>query len=104
MQAWGFDYKTAFGRMKPGRGHGYWSAKDQLELMLVGMKGKLWTAPVRGDQPPQVTLAELLEEAPIMVLPRGRHSAKPEVFYTEVEKCSPERPSWKCSRPVDLDQ
>ena len=80
MRAWGFEYKTAFGWMKPGRGHGYGSAKDQLELMLVGTRGKLWTAPVRGDQPPQVALAELLEEAPIMVLPRGRHSAKPAVF------------------------
>ena len=92
MQAWGFDYKTAFGWMKPGHGHGYWSAKDQLELMLVGTRGKLWTAPVRGDQPPQVAFAELLDEAPIMVLSRGRHSAKPEIFHAEIEKMFPERP------------
>jgi N6-adenosine-specific RNA methylase IME4 len=89
MAAWQFTYKTAYGWMKPGRGHGYWSAKDQLELMLVGTKGKLWTAPVRGDQPPQVAFAELLDEAPIMVLPRGRHSAKPVVFYAEIEKMIP---------------
>ena len=31
-------------------------------------------------------------EAPIMVLPRGRHSAKPDVFYTEVEKMFPGAP------------
>jgi hypothetical protein len=52
MAAWQFAYKSAYGWMKPGRGHGYWSAKDQLELLLVGTRGALWTAPVRGDQPP----------------------------------------------------
>jgi N6-adenosine-specific RNA methylase IME4 len=92
MVAWGFTYKSAYGWMKPGRGHGYWSAKDQLELLLVGTRGKRWAPPVRGQQPPQVTLVDLLEEAPVATIRRGRHSAKPEAFYTEIEKMFPGTP------------
>ena len=103
MTAWGFTYKTAYGWMKPGIGHGYWSAKDQLELLLIGTRGRLWVAPVRGRQPPQVARIELpglVESAPILTLPRGRHSAKPDAFYDGSPRCSPARPSWRCSRAV----
>ena len=78
--------------MKPGLGHGYWSAKDQLELLLIGTCGRLWVAPVRGLQPPQVMRIELpglLESSPIITLPRGPHSAKPDIFYDELAKMFP---------------
>ncbi len=89
MAAWGFTYKSLYIWRKTGRGHGYWSMKDQAELLLIGTRGKRWVALVRGDQPPQVALAEMLDEAPMEVAPRGEHSAKPEVFYSEIERMYP---------------
>ena len=92
MAAWAFSYKSLYIWRKPGRGHGYWSMKDQAELLLIGTRGTRWTAPVRGDQPPQVTFAEMLDEARMVEAPRGKHSAKPEVFYSEIERMYPHVP------------
>jgi N6-adenosine-specific RNA methylase IME4 len=61
-----------------------------LELLLIGTRGRLWVPPARGLQPPQVMRITLPEEAaPIVTLPRGRHSAKPDLFYDEMAKMFP---------------
>jgi N6-adenosine-specific RNA methylase IME4 len=56
LSAWGFAYRTAFAWHKPGNGHGYWSTREQIELLLVGVRGDV-PAPLAGSQPPQITTA-----------------------------------------------
>jgi N6-adenosine-specific RNA methylase IME4 len=77
MAEWGFVYRSAYGWLKPGPGHGYWSQRDQLELLLVGVRGEV-PAPAPGTQPPQVLIIE-----------RGRHSAKPDAFAGMIERMFP---------------
>jgi N6-adenosine-specific RNA methylase IME4 len=73
----GFSYKSLYAWFKPGPGTGYWSQKDQLELLLVGTRGDV-PAPAPGTQPPQV-----------QTFPRERHSAKPQAFATMIEAMFP---------------
>jgi N6-adenosine-specific RNA methylase IME4 len=80
MAAWGFVYKTTYYWHKPGRGHGYWSCLDQVEELLVGVRGRV-PAPVMGLQPPQK-----------QTYPRGRHSAKPGEFRAMIEQLYPTAP------------
>jgi N6-adenosine-specific RNA methylase IME4 len=70
----GFVYRSAYGWLKPGPGTGYWSQADQLELLLVGVRGEV-PAPAPGTQPPQV-----------LTIPRGKHSAKPDEFAAMIER------------------
>ena len=73
----GFVYRTAYGWLKPGLGTGYWSRADQLELLLVGVRGAV-PAPAPGTQPPQV-----------LTIARGKHSAKPDEFAAMIERMFP---------------
>ena len=50
MQAWKFNYKSAYFWFKPGPGQGYWSQRDKVELSLVGTRGKV-PAPAPGTRP-----------------------------------------------------
>jgi N6-adenosine-specific RNA methylase IME4 len=74
VSAWGFTYKSAYFWFKPGPGHGYWSQRDQVEVLLVGTRGNV-PAPAPGTQPPQLITA-----------PRGQHSAKPVAFGEAIER------------------
>jgi N6-adenosine-specific RNA methylase IME4 len=75
-----FVYKSAYCWHKPGHGMGKWYMADAIELLLIGMKGSV-PAPAPGDQPPQ-----------LRTIPRGLHSAKPEVFAQAIETMFPNVP------------
>ena len=79
MAAWGFAYKTTYFWHKPGRGHGYWSATEQIEELLVGTRAS--RRPLQGTQPPQV-----------QTFPRIGHSAKPPEFRAMIEALYPTAP------------
>jgi N6-adenosine-specific RNA methylase IME4 len=92
MEAWGFKYKSIMVWIKNREGTGYWF-RNQVEFLLVGIKGKI-PAPAMGEQPPQVVHE-----------PVGRHSEKPTVFAETIEKMFPnlskvelfarkQRPGW----------
>jgi N6-adenosine-specific RNA methylase IME4 len=74
---WGFAYKSFYAWLKPGAGHGYWSQRDQLELLLIGTRGDV-PAPAMGEQPPQT-----------QTIPRGEHSRKPAEFAEMIERMFP---------------
>lgn len=74
VDAWGFTYKTCLTWVKPQIGMGNYF-RVSTEHVLFGVKGNL---PVQDR-----TLSNWFES------PRGRHSAKPEMFYTLVQKASP---------------
>jgi N6-adenosine-specific RNA methylase IME4 len=76
----GFTYRTSYFWLKPGPGTGYWSTKDQIEILLVATQGKV-PAPAPGDQPPQT-----------LTLPRGEHSAKPDQFAAMIAAMFPNVP------------
>ena len=95
MEALGFRYVTMRTWAKDRIGLGqYW--RGQTEHALFG---------VRGRMPAKVkTESTLIGKG---LVPRAQHSAKPEVFYQEVEKVSPgpylemfareRRPGWDCA-------
>jgi N6-adenosine-specific RNA methylase IME4 len=74
MAAWGFDYKTCLTWVKPQMGMGNYF-RSSTEHVLFGLRGSLKTQ----DR----SLMNWFEA------PRGRHSAKPDLFYDIVEKASP---------------
>jgi N6-adenosine-specific RNA methylase IME4 len=76
----GFTYRSAYFWLKPGPGTGYWSAVDQVEILLVGTKGSV-PAPAQGQQPPQC-----------QAFPRGRHSEKPDAFADMIVRMFPTLP------------
>lgn len=76
IDAWGFQYKTCLVWDKQKIGMGYY-ARQQHEILLVATRGNPGT-PEPGDRPPSV-ISE----------PRGKHSAKPEVFRETIEKMYP---------------
>jgi N6-adenosine-specific RNA methylase IME4 len=76
LQAWGFKYKSHFVWDKEKVGMGYW-ARGQHELLLVATKGKI--------SPPE----ESARVASVIRVPRGKHSAKPELVYGLIEKMYP---------------
>jgi N6-adenosine-specific RNA methylase IME4 len=78
LAQWGFGFRTAYVWHKPGVGHGYWSTREQVEVLLVGVRGNV-PAPLPGTQPPQVITA-----------PRTRHSEKPEKFAAMIEAMFPD--------------
>jgi len=77
MEAWQFRYVTCLVWAKTGAlGMGY-RARVEHELLLLGTKGDPPTPSPR-DRPRSVVVA-----------PRGRHSEKPDAFYTIIEKAYP---------------
>lgn len=74
MDAWGFKYKTCLTWVKPQLGMGNYF-RVSTEFVLFGVRGKL---PIHNRG-----LTNWFES------PRGKHSAKPEMFYSLVEKASP---------------
>ena len=95
MEALGFRFVTMRTWAKDRIGLGqYW--RGQTEHVLFGVRGRL---------PAQVKTESTLVGKGLV--PRARHSAKPEVFYQEVEKVSPgpylemfareRRPGWDCA-------
>lgn len=74
MEAWGFAYKTYLVWVKPQMGMGNYF-RVSTELVLFGVRGELRTQ--------ARDLKNYFNE------PRGKHSAKPEMFYDMVMKASP---------------
>ena len=75
VDAWGFAYKTCLTWVKPQIGLGNYF-RGATEHILFGVRGNL---PVEDRN-----LRNWFEA------PRGKHSAKPDLFYDLVEKASPE--------------
>ena len=76
MRAWGFEYRTCMVWVKDRIGMGYY-ARQRHELLLIGRKGSL-RVPDPEDRPDSVVMAA-----------RGQHSAKPDAFYTLIERMYP---------------
>ncbi len=92
VAAWGFEYRTCMAWVKDRIGMGYY-VRQQHELLLIARRGG-FPVPAEEDRPASVVQA-----------PRGRHSAKPPVFYDLIERMYPgysrvelfarnERPGW----------
>lgn len=79
ISAWGFNYRTAMVWDKEIIGMGYY-ARQQHELLLIATQGEP-PAPLPENRPPSVYRER-----------RGRHSAKPDYFYSMVEGMYPETP------------
>jgi N6-adenosine-specific RNA methylase IME4/ParB-like chromosome segregation protein Spo0J len=79
MAAWGFKYVSHIIWEKDRVGMGYW-VRSKHELLLIGKRGDI-PAPAPGTQPESVIKA-----------PVGRHSEKPEIFYSVIEKMFPGLP------------
>ena len=76
MTAWGFSYKTNAIWNKKNFGIGYWF-RGSHELLLVGTKGHF------SPPEPANRVSSLYEEK------SGKHSQKPEYYYTLLENCFP---------------
>lgn len=74
LDAWGFTYKTALTWVKPSIGMGNYY-RVNTEHVLFAVRGRL------------PTLCN--DVGTWFAAPRTQHSAKPEVFYDQVERCSP---------------
>lgn len=74
MDAWGFTYKTYLVWVKPQMGMGNYF-RVSTELVLFGIRGTMRTR--------DMATMNYFEAK------RGKHSAKPGIFYDLVEKCSP---------------
>jgi N6-adenosine-specific RNA methylase IME4 len=85
MKDWGFAYKSHFAWIKDTIGTGYWN-RNAHELLLVGTRGNI-PAPAAGMQVSSV------QEAP-----RGKHSAKPELFLEMIEEYFPTLPKIELNR------
>lgn len=74
MEAWGFEWKSAFIWVKQQMGIGnYWRVSH--EFLLLGVKGGL--------------AFQAKDEKSWIELPRGKHSVKPEEIVDKIEKVSP---------------
>lgn len=74
IETYGFEYKICLVWDKEKMGMGAW-LRCQAEFCLLGIKGKpRWN---------------LINERDILRVSRGRHSAKPDEFYSMVEKLCP---------------
>jgi len=98
MNKWGFSYKSNLVWVKDKIGTGYYF-RGQHELLLICIRGKIGT-PKEEDRPDSVIKA-----------PVGKHSQKPEIIFSIIEKMYPtssghkyfemfsraktERPGWK---------
>ena len=71
LKRWGFDYKATLVWNKEKIGMGYW-LRMQCEFCLLAVKGKpVWDNKIERD---------------IINAPRGKHSAKPDLFYEIVDR------------------
>lgn len=77
MDALGFRYVTKRTWAKPRFGLGYYF-RGQTEDCLFGVMGKL--------PPKSKSMTTLVGKG---LVKRGRHSAKPQIFYDEIERVSP---------------
>lgn len=77
IDAWGFTYRTCMVWVKNKDGMGYY-ARQRHELLLIAARGSL-PVPLEKDRPSSVVVA-----------PRGKHSAKPIVFYDLIERMYPD--------------
>ena len=103
MRAWEIQYKSYAGWDKEIAGTGYWG-RSQLELLLIGTKGKKIPAPAPGEQFPQSVRSR-----------RREHSRKPDEFYEAIERLYPNvvklemfarnlRPGWRSwGNQIDSD-
>jgi N6-adenosine-specific RNA methylase IME4 len=74
LESWGFRYKTAlFWRKIMSLGMGYWF-RNQIEVLLVGIKGKV--------------SAFRMQKANFIQTKAGKHSEKPKQVYGLLEKIS----------------
>ncbi len=76
---WGFEYKTSMVWVKDQIGMGYY-ARQKHEWLLIAARGNL-PVPLPDNRPHSVIEA-----------PRGKHSEKPEEFYSVIETMYPEYP------------
>lgn len=79
IEAWGFEYRSAWCWGKDKAGTGYWG-RDKFELLLIAVKGDV-PAPSPGTQP------ENLIQAPV-----GKHSQKPTAFRDIILELFPNLP------------
>jgi len=85
MAVWGFIYKSHIVWHKDKSGTGFWF-RNRHELLLLGTCGSP-PAPAPGHQWPSAVTA-----------PRGRHSAKPEIFLEMIEAYYPTLPKIELNR------
>jgi N6-adenosine-specific RNA methylase IME4 len=76
IDAWGFECKSEFVWGKDRIGNGYW-VRDKHEVLMIATRGNP-PAPAPGENHDSLQL-----------LPKGKHSAKPERFYEIIEKWFP---------------
>lgn len=79
LDAWGFDYRTNFVWVKDKIGMGYYG-RQKHELLLIAKKGDI-PAPA-----PENRRASVIEAV------RGKHSVKPDEFYTLIDTMYPTLP------------
>ena len=77
VERWGFDYRTQMIWVKPSIGMGRY-ARQRHEILLICRRGK-------HPAPSPDTLSDSVVEAP-----RGKHSAKPEIFHEIIERIYPD--------------
>jgi N6-adenosine-specific RNA methylase IME4 len=85
MKAWGFEYQSNYVWGKDKIGLGYWN-REKHELLLIGTRGDP-PAPAPGTQ-----------RASLIMAPRGKHSAKPEIFLEMIEQYYPTLPKIELNR------
>ena len=85
MQSWGFDYKAvAFCWVKTSKSTGMPNCRlgsytlNGMELCLLGLRGKM--------------KREILNIRQVVMCPRGRHSAKPDVIRNEIVRMYGNKP------------
>lgn len=78
LEAWGFTYRTSMVWDKEHIGMGYY-ARQQHEYLLIGTRGTPGT-PAQSNRPPSVVRMR-----------KGKHSAKPALFYDLIESMYPDR-------------
>ena len=85
MAAHGFEYKSHLVWVKDKIGPGYW-VREKHELLLIGTRGSI-PCPAPGTQ-----------HESALILPRGRHSEKPEFFLEMIETWYPSLPKIELNR------
>lgn len=75
-EAWGFEYITLLTWVKTGAPGPGWYFRGYSEHVLFATRGGL-------------KIPAALRQSNVFTAPRGRHSAKPDVFYDRVEQVSP---------------
>jgi N6-adenosine-specific RNA methylase IME4 len=82
---WGFTYKSHYVWGKDKIGTGYWG-REKHEILLIGTRGN----------PPAPAMGTQCES--LIIVPRGEHSAKPEIFLEIIERYYPTLPKIELNR------